>query len=129
TGDLRDLFVSPTSQTLTFTVSHGSVDIDGYSWSWTPSAGGSVTVQVTAEDEDGQSLQIDFTLDVEAANNAPTAGNVTLTFDVPPPAAGVAPSNTAVPTLSGTQKVGSSLTSSTGTWTGDAPITYTYQWE
>lgn len=88
TGDLRDLFVSPTSQTLSFAVSHGSVDVDGYSWSWTPSGAGSVTVQITATDEDGQSLQIEYPVDVEAANTAPTAGDVTLTFYVPPPAAG-----------------------------------------
>lgn len=38
------------------------------------------------------------------------------------------PSNTMAPVISGTQVVGSSLSSTTGTWTGTAPITYTYQW-
>lgn len=40
----------------------------------------------------------------------------------------VAPSNTVAPVISGTQVVGSVLSSTTGTWAGTAPITYTYQW-
>lgn len=83
TGDLNDLFISPTSQTMTFVVSHGSVAGDGFTWSWTPSAGGLTTVQVTATDEDGQSLQIEWDVDVIVANSAPVAANVTLEFVVP----------------------------------------------
>lgn len=41
---------------------------------------------------------------------------------------GAPPSNTAAPLISGTQVVGSTLTTTTGTWIGSAPITYTYQW-
>lgn len=132
TGDLRDLFVSPTSQALTFAVSHGTIDVDGYSWTWTPDTAGSATVSVTATDEDGQDLVITHTPDVAAApppNNAPVAGDITLTFVVPPPAAGVAPSNTVAPAITGTLKIGSVLSASVGTWTGDAPITYARQWQ
>lgn len=43
--------------------------------------------------------------------------------------AAVAPSNTAFPALSGTPVVGSTFTASPGTWTGDAPITFGYQWQ
>ena len=39
------------------------------------------------------------------------------------------PANTAPPTISGTASVGSTLASTTGTWVGDAPITYQYQWQ
>lgn len=39
------------------------------------------------------------------------------------------PSNTGAPVLSGTAKAGNTLTTTNGTWTGTAPITYTYKWE
>ena len=41
---------------------------------------------------------------------------------------GTAPANTALPVISGTAQQGQSLSSTTGTWTGTAPITYTRQW-
>src|SRR4051794_25465829 len=43
-------------------------------------------------------------------------------------AAGEAPANTTPPAVSGTPAVGSTLSASTGSWTGTAPITYSYQW-
>ena len=43
--------------------------------------------------------------------------------------AAVAPANTALPTTSGTLVVGSTLTAAPGTWSGDAPIAFTYQWQ
>jgi hypothetical protein len=40
-----------------------------------------------------------------------------------------APANTALPAITGTAKDGQTLTSTTGTWTGSATITYTRQWK
>jgi fibronectin type 3 domain-containing protein len=42
--------------------------------------------------------------------------------------AGVAPANTAAPTITGTAQDGQVLTSATGTWSGSTPITYARQW-
>jgi hypothetical protein len=41
----------------------------------------------------------------------------------------VAPANTALPVITGTATVGSTLTASNGTWSGTTPITYTRQWK
>lgn len=40
----------------------------------------------------------------------------------------VAPSNTSPPTISGAQRVGQTLTGNPGSWSGTAPITFSYQW-
>lgn len=40
----------------------------------------------------------------------------------------VLPSNIVAPVVSGTNTVGSILTTTNGTWSGSTPITYTYQW-
>lgn len=39
-----------------------------------------------------------------------------------------APINVIAPVVSGTEVVGNTLSCTTGTWTGDEPIAYTYQW-
>lgn len=43
-------------------------------------------------------------------------------------ASAAAPSNQSVPTISGTTQEGSTLTATSGSWSGTSPITYAYQW-
>jgi hypothetical protein len=42
---------------------------------------------------------------------------------------GIPPSNTVAPVISGSSVIGSTLSSTTGTWAGDPVITYSYQWK
>jgi len=70
----------------------------------------------------GKTLQVAVT-----ATNSD--GNATATSATTGTVTGVAPSATALPTISGTTTDGQTLTTTNGTWTGTTPITYTYQWQ
>jgi hypothetical protein len=72
--------------------------------------GATIRFEVTATNADGKAV----------ATSNPTA-QVTNANGVP--------GNTAPPAISGTASVGSTLSSTTGTWVGDQPITYQYQWQ
>jgi hypothetical protein len=73
-------------------------------------AGAYLRVQVTASNSAGQSQAASQPVGPIAATASP-------------------PANTAAPTVSGTAQVGQQLAASTGSWTGTAPLTYTYQWQ
>jgi hypothetical protein len=66
--------------------------------------------QVTARNDDGS----------DTATSNPTG--------IVQPAPSGRPANTAEPSISGTAAVGQPLSANRGTWSGDAPITYSFQW-
>jgi hypothetical protein len=53
-------------------------------------------------------------------------GGIYTTYTAPP--VGDPPVNTVAPDVTGDAIVGATLTCTSGTWTGAAPITYTYKW-
>ena len=86
--------------------------------------GATATTYVPGPADVGHTMRVFVT----AAN---TAGNASLRSQ---PTAAVrgpssAPVNTSLPTISGTAQQGQTLTANPGTWTGTAPITYSYLWQ
>ena len=72
--------------------------------------GATIRFEVSASDKQGKTT----------ATSNPT-GEVTTGTGVP--------ASTAPPAISGNATVGSTLTTTTGSWVGDKPITYSYQWQ
>ena len=103
-----------------------------YQWNRCDSGGGSCSAisSATSETYTVQSADAGHTLRVAVtATNADGTGGPVLSTPTDVVVKGTAPANTAPPQLSGTTKQGSTLTVTPGTWTGTAPITYTYEWQ
>ncbi len=81
----------------------------------------------------GTSLELDpseigKTLDVVVtATNA--AGSTSVTSPLTSLIAGIVPTNTLLPGISGVLQDGSLLSATNGSWTGSEPISYAYQWQ
>jgi hypothetical protein len=132
-----DLSVGPTAATtqdveLVFAV----FDIQPATTTFTPGAGFSVLPPATGGVV-GQVLQPEY-----AIVNAPGPQTATatlsafaswqgfvLTYKASTAGPPVAPANTALPTISGAARQGSTLTAGNGSWTGTQPINYTYAWQ
>ena len=102
----------------------------GYQWQRCDSAGAncadvsgatSSSYALTSPDV-GSKLQVK----VKGTNSA---GNSTAASTTSAEIQGIDPTNTALPTVSGTATDGQTLSAAKGTWTGTTPIGYTYQWE
>jgi hypothetical protein len=78
-----------------------------------PDVGGTVRVVVTATNSSGS----------KSATSAQTA------VVAPAAKAATAPSNTSLPTVTGSTSQGSTLNGSSGSWSGTAPLSYAYQWQ
>jgi Tol biopolymer transport system component/uncharacterized protein YukE len=85
----------------------------------TGATGSSYTVVAA---DSGSTIRVDLT-----ATN--TAGSATARSNATAVIASGVPANTVAPSISGTPRVGQSVSAFRGSWTGAAPITYTYQWQ
>ncbi len=102
-----------------------------YQWQSCNSLGGScaningaTSSSYTLQPSDvGNTLRVAVTATNSAATSAPAYSAVSAVVTA------VAPSNTALPVISGTAQDGQTLSASTGSWTGTPPFSYTYQWE
>ena len=74
------------------------------------------------------SSDVDYTVRVSVTASNP-GGSTTAVSDPTPLVSATAPANAALPTITGSAKVGQTLSADSGTWTGTAPISYTYQWQ
>ena len=85
--------------------------------------GATNNVYTVASADGGHTLRVAVTAH-NASGTGTAESNQTATVS-----AATAPQNTALPTITGTASVGSTLTATNGMWTGTTPITYTYAWE
>ncbi len=66
---------------------------------------------------------------VKATVTATNAVGSTAAFALSPVVAAQAPANTVAPAIAGKALFGATLATSTGTWSGSAPLSYAYQWQ
>ena len=105
---------SPTQpETVLWPLSTGQVT------SFTFQEAGTKYVRLTVTDASGQTATVEHNVIVEAEST---------TTPPPPPPPPAAPSNTVLPTISGTTTEGQSLSATKGSWTG-SPSSYAYQWQ
>jgi hypothetical protein len=81
------------------------------------------TYEATSKDV-GHRLRVVVTAKNDAGSSSATSSATEVVT-----AAGVGPKNTAVPTISGTAQDNQTLTAGAGSWTGNAPIAFAYQWQ
>ncbi len=87
-------------------------------------AGATLRVLVTATNRNGSAAATSAaTSPVASAPTAPPPP------PPPPPPPATPPSLSSAPTITGTAQQGQTLSASTGSWSGTAPIVYAYQWQ
>jgi Concanavalin A-like lectin/glucanases superfamily len=100
-----------------------------YQWTRCNSAGGecvdipaSETKYVLGHEDVGRTLRVAIGASNSAGGGSATSAQTGVV-------AAIKPSNTALPTVSGTPKIGQLLTASTGSWAGSPVTSYSYQWQ
>ena len=105
---------------ITFTYEWRRCDAAGANCS--PIGGATGETYLVATDDIGSTLRVRVTAtNVEGSADVPSAQTAVVT-------APVAPVNTAEPVISGSTVEAATLTTTTGTWSGTEPISFTYQW-
>ena len=136
-GTTAPVITGQTVQGQTLTTSTGSWTGSptsyGYAWedcnssgSGCSNIGGATSSSYTLQSSDvGHMVEVTV-----SAGNVGGSGQATSSGVGPVQAAAqpVAPSNTGVPTISGSPQAGQTLTAGPGTWSGDTPMTYSYLW-
>jgi hypothetical protein len=119
-------------QTLSATTGSWSGSPTSYTYQWKrcDSSGGSCAVVngATATSYKLSSTDVGSTMAV-AVTASNTGGSATAESTPSAVVAALPPQSMSLPTVSGTDAAGQTLQSSTGSWTGTAPLSYAYQWQ
>ena len=126
-----------TQEGATLTVDNGTWSGDGpisYTYGWLRCAAGggscSAIVGQTASTYVLKNVDVGTTLRAAVtATNADGSATATTIPTAVVTSAPSAPANTSPPTISGVAQDGRALVASPGSWSGTAPITYSYRWE
>ncbi|MFL5838888.1 MAG: fibronectin type III domain-containing protein, partial [Thermoleophilaceae bacterium] len=97
-------------------------DCDSAGFTCTDIAGATDRTYVLRSSDVGQTIMV-------AATATNSAGFASATSGPTAAVAPVAPANIKLPTVTGSAKLGATLTANAGTWSGTTPITYAYQWQ
>lgn len=111
----------------------GDGEIDyAYQWQRCDPSGAACTAIGGASAQSYTLVAADVGDTIRVAVTATNAGGSTVATSAPTAvirAAPAAPTSVAAPSLTGAAAVGSTLTAQNGSWSGDAPISYTYRWQ
>jgi SGNH domain (fused to AT3 domains) len=99
-------------------------DCGGSGGACSPIAGATAQTYTLGTADIGHTIVVDETASNAGGPSAPSSSAPTPAVVAPTP-----PANQSPPAISGTGTDGAPLTASTGTWSGTAPIAYTYQWQ
>jgi hypothetical protein len=116
-----------------YTLRSGSA-CGGFGAAGTPGAGGgaapagSSSTTTTVGPAPSTTAATTTTTTAPATTTAPTTTTTTTTTTTPTTTT-IRPTSTVLPVISGSAVVGSTLTTTSGSWSGTGPIAFTYQWQ